>query len=339
MWGLRIFLNQQHSIMSDFKPFKQLVQERMTAMVAGHPALFIVDIPKEDLWNAYLENFDDPDEKQEHNCSCCRGFIKNYGGLVTIIDGKLQTIWDFTPHEHYAKSVRALHKLVSEAKIRNLFITKFGELGTDSNIQLLEDMSTRTWEHFSFTLPRMYVNTSHLSRESLVGVNRDNRNVFKRSLETITMDAIETVLELIAQNSLYRGDEHKKTVSDFYTQKKAFDACPNKEEFSWELSTKLHESLLKIRNTSIGTLLIDISEGKELDHAVTAFEKMMAPANYKRPNPIVTKGMVEEAEAKAASKAKAERRKEILEILAAKEGEALKAKTIDELKAELAGLE
>lgn len=45
----------------------------------------------------------------------------------------------------------------------------------------------------------------------------------------------------------------------------------------------------RIRNTAIGTLLVNISSGLELDDCVTAYERIMAPENYQRPKSIVTK--------------------------------------------------
>ena len=53
---------------------------------------------------------------------------------------------------------------------------------------------------------------------------------------------------------------------------------------------------LRIRNTAIGTLLVSLSEGMNVDAAVTAFEKVVAPANYKRPKAIFTKKMLEDAQ-------------------------------------------
>jgi hypothetical protein len=52
----------------------------------------------------------------------------------------------------------------------------------------------------------------------------------------------------------------------------------------------------KIRNHSIGVLLVDLSKGVDLDEAVRKYEAIVAPANYKRPKAIFTKKMLEDAE-------------------------------------------
>lgn len=54
----------------------------------------------------------------------------------------------------------------------------------------------------------------------------------------------------------------------------------------------------RIRNTAIGTLLVDISNGRELDESVRAYERIVAPANYQRPKTIATKKMIQAAEAR-----------------------------------------
>ena len=49
-----------------------------------------------DLFEVYLQSFEDHAERQYHNCNCCRSFIHRFGSLVTIAEDGLSfsTIYD-----------------------------------------------------------------------------------------------------------------------------------------------------------------------------------------------------------------------------------------------------
>src|SRR6478609_165413 len=264
-----------------FKDVRKSMQEAFLLLIKEQVCLFITDVDKDTLWTTYLESFA-PENKQEHNCNYCRSFIKNYGNVVAIVDNKLKTIWEFTPPDEEFTDV-----------IKNM--QRFTKNEAGNQIPLASPI---TWNHFSLELPKAFVHKGSLSIESVMGTARDAKNVFKRSLDEITLDSVETVLELIAQNSLYRGEEFKSILTDFLKHKKAYSKCPTslQDNYAWNNATKMSSASAKIRNTSIGTLLTEISEGKELDFAVTAFERMVAPTNYKRPTALITKRMIEDAE-------------------------------------------
>lgn len=155
------------------------------------------------------------------------------------------------------------------------------------------------YEHFFVDLPEICIFKECYGHtlEGDLSQFRDVRNVFKRSLDEISKEAVDTVLELIAQNSLYKGAEWKKQLTEFKNYQKEYGKLTDeqKELWIWEKSISAGAVIGKIRNHSIGTLLVNISEGMDLDLAVRKYEQIVAPVNYKRPKAIFTKKMLEDA--------------------------------------------
>lgn len=285
----------------NFSQFKLAVSKQFAKMAKG--TLFQTTTPKDALWETYLASFPPGTnpifrKRTEHDCSCCRAFIKAIGGVVAIIDGKRVSIWDIADEVDPTYKVVAenLSALVSAHPIENVFLSSEHKIGTDKNYEQILG-SAKTWEHFHVTLPNSIV-INKISIGPKLSEYRADFDVFYRSLNTITFDAIDTVLELIAQNSLYRGSEHKSNLIKFREMKTEFDSAVLKENFVWSKINHLHAPVLRIRNTSIGTLLVDLSEGMDMELAVKRFETMVAPANYKRPTALITESMIKKAKEK-----------------------------------------
>ena len=285
----------------EFKNFKEKIQKRFSEMVKDNTQLFEVNVDKDILWDTYLSSFPQGTnpifrERTEHDCSCCRQFIKSIGRVVTIKNGKLTSIWDVeTNSSIYQPVADALSELVKSSPIKDVFVSKESKFGTDFNHEII-DGKTHTWEHFFLKMPSVMIHKGYKSCEEVKGEKRDVRNVFKRSLDEISVDAIETVLELIAQGSLYRGEEWKTQLKKFLEYKKQYENIKQeneKELFAWEKSIEAGVVIGKIRNHSIGVLLTDITNNIELDKAVRSYEQIVAPLNYKRPKPIYSQKQLE----------------------------------------------
>jgi hypothetical protein len=280
-----------------FKHIKKQVLDQFDAMVATGGMLFITDANKELMWDKYLEGFSE-EERQGHNCNCCRQFIKRYGAIVVVQDNKLWTVWDFVSAvPEYENSVILLGAIVRASNIRDRFVNDTHKLGTDRNT----DIETKiTWEHFYVEAPKSY-KVDKQKKETIMSDFRQIKQVFKRSLDELTIESTEIVLDLINQGSLYRGNEFEKSVRLFHGCQLVYKDLPEdqKDNYAWSIcGNVLNPGTLAIRNTAMGTLLINLSEGMELDPAVVAWEKVMAPTNFKRPTALITKGQIESAEKK-----------------------------------------
>lgn len=295
--------------MSDFKNFRTLLQQHFNEMVKDGAPLFITNVDEDKLYDLYLDSFPvgtNPvfRKRREYDCSCCRRFVKNIGKLVSFMDGQMVTVWDFdTKSDVYQPVVDALAAYVKTCAVVNPYyvsrnMISDSKFGTEMNYEYDADhKAVRTWDHFAVEIPQRFIVNSY-DVSTKMAEWRDSANVFKRSLEELTMDAVDTVLELIAQNSLYRGKEFERSVKEFKHDKIDYDKLSVNEKlaFVWLAPTYATAAQLRIRNTAIGTLLINLSEGMDVDAAVTAFEKVVAPANYKRPKAIFTKKMLEDAQ-------------------------------------------
>lgn len=295
--------------MSDFKEFRTLLQQHFNDMVKDNP-LFITDADEDKLYDLYLDSFPTGTnevfrKRREYDCSCCRRFVKNIGKLVAFQNGNMVTVWDFDAKSpKYQPVVDALAAYVKSCTIVNPYFVSRNMIGAGNMFGIemnyeydADHKAVHTWDHFSVKIPQRFI-TSGDDVATKMAQWRDSANVFKRSLEELTMEAVDTVLELIAQNSLYRGKEFESLVRGFKLDKQFYDRLPaeKKPSYVWLAPCGMTINRLRIRNTAIGTLLVNLSEGMDVDSAVTAFEKVVAPANYKRPKAIFTKKMLEDAQ-------------------------------------------
>ena len=289
-----------------FKDFVKAIQKNLQQMSKDSSRLFTVNVDTEELYNLYLDSFPAGTneiyiERREYDCSCCRHFIRDVGNVVSIKNGELHTIWGINPvsDDKYNVVAAALDAYVKQKAVLGVFLKKEKRIGTPENREMLPTGKINKYEHFFVDLPEICIFKECYGHtlEGDLSQFRDVRNVFKRSLDEISKEAVDTVLELIAQNSLYKGAEWKKQLTEFKNYQKEYGKLTDeqKELWIWEKSISAGAVIGKIRNHSIGTLLVNISEGMDLDLAVRKYEQIVAPVNYKRPKAIFTKKMLEDA--------------------------------------------
>jgi len=287
--------------MDPFYGFVTAIQKQAEALTR-HRSLFVTGTHKDLLWETYLSSFPAGTnelykERTEHDCNSCKQFIRQFGNVVAIENNALVSVWDLEAQEApYQLVAEKLSQAVKSMPIENTFLAPFAKLGTSSNVQALENGQFLTWQHLHCELPPAFVVSGDQSIESVQGQFRDSKQVFKRAMDELTLDAGNTILELIEQNSLYRGEEFKSALTEFLTYKQKYQQLQPEQKDPWCWLHSIDNHVARIRNTALGTLLIDLSEGTDLDLAVTKFEKVMAPTNYKRPNPVFSKKMVEAAQ-------------------------------------------
>lgn len=281
--------------MGDFKEFAEKVNNQFTYM-AENTILCRTNFDSEEIITTYLRAFPEGTNpvyitNTEHDCTCCKNFIRNVGNLVGIKNGQLYTVWDIKIKGHYQVVADTIRKYVLSLPIQGIFFATEKKYGEYETKQVLENGSTIDWNHFNCKIPVTLYKGDQVGE--LAGKATTEANMLSNSLELFTYDSIKRVEELILNNSIYRGEEHLQSVKNF------------KELFlkftSYKGSTKLFglenykNPSARFKNSVIGTLVEDLSKGVDLELAVKSFETKVAPSNYKRSKSLITQGMIDSA--------------------------------------------
>ena len=290
----------------DFKLFANPVEQTFTEMAKNNDWLLLrVNIDSDKLWQAYLNAYPKEintifREREYYNANYDRYFIKCLGSVIgyNTKTQEIKTIWNVTVPEYYQTVANVLNELVLSyvelGKVESYFLTTERIAGHLSNTDNYDP--TIIWDHFYAKIPSQYL----VDKEDIGTVLGDlntNYTLAKTSIKAIGLDSLETILELIDQNSLYRGEEFESLVKSYLDFRKSLtNLSPTLVDMKcFELGIK-KGGVARFKNTVIGTLATDLSEGVELDKAVASFESKVAPTNYKRTTSLITKKMIEQAQ-------------------------------------------
>ena len=289
--------------------------------------LFRVKMSGDSVQETYINGFKegqnpifrDPNSS-EHNCNNDKNFIRRYGNVVAIDDNnEIITMFDIDVEGTiYFDTIENLKNVLKSKEIENVFFETFNELHnlpyekttkTQNNFQLgvkktfkkysqeevekfgvVNTTDVYTFNHFHVFLDTKFVDKTGNSIESIMASYRDAKNVFKRGLDEITVDVLETVIDLIKQKSILDGEAHLLKVEAFLKLKNKYN---DNDNWCWVNSYQL--PIAKFRNELIGVLCTELSQGEDLTKACQNWNKRVDPANYMKAVAPITNAQKEMA--------------------------------------------
>lgn len=305
------------------------LQEQFNRMQATGK-LFKSSLTGQQVWDLYLESFgQDPifrdPASSEHACNLCNNFIRRYANIVAIDENnQIQTIFDVEITGEYENTVQVLSKKLKTAPIQDIFLETFDELnklpyekctkqsttfqlGMDKNVKrytkeeaekfgVVKPNELRTFDHMFLRLDKQFVDMSNKSQEALQGEFRDAKNVFERAMQTISLDTLNLVKDLIKQGSLLDGTAHLFKIEAMIPLKEEYDNLSANQKSNWCWVKSYKFNLAKFRNELIGVLCTELSEGEELNKACQSWNKRVDPVNFMKTVAPITKKQIEEAQ-------------------------------------------
>lgn len=296
--------------------------------------LFRTKLTGREVWDIYINSFSkennpvfrDP-ESSVHNCNHCKNFIRRYGNIVSIDSNyNISSIFDIM-NEHvddeFKDTVKELSNKIRKSKIINVFFETFDELnslpyekcnksqedyalGTSENVKrytkaeaelygVVKPNEIRKFNHLNLRVPAEFVDKSGKSIESIQSDYRDSKNVFKRTMDEISLDTFNLVRDLILQGSLLDGTAHIHKVEKMIPFKEEYENLPKSKRDNWCWVNSYNLPFAKFRNELIGVLCSELSEGEDLNKACQSWNKRVDPANYMKATAPITQKQIDNA--------------------------------------------
>ena len=146
--------------MASFGIFAAAVRKRFEEM--SQDPLFEVAAGRDEIWDRYLTAYPEGTNpifrtRREHDCSCCRAFIRSTGTVVAIQNGALASIWDLNGlPEPFQTVAAAMAAYVKALPVKGVFLTRFTKHGTALSRELI-DGHAHEWRHFALDIPPRFI--------------------------------------------------------------------------------------------------------------------------------------------------------------------------------------
>ena len=309
--------------------FNKKIQTKFTEL-SKTGKLFRIELTNQQIWDLYLSSFSkknnpifrDPNSTSK-NCTHCKNFIHKYGNIVSVDKNyNIDTMFNITINDEFKNTTKVLSDAIKTSKITEVFLETFNnlnslpyescnksnkvfQLGVANNLKrytkeesekfgVVKPNEIRIFNHIHLFLEKDFVDTSGNSVESLMGNYRDAKNVFQRTMETISLDTLKLVKDLINQGSLLDGATHLYKIEQIIPLKEEYDNLLTKQKDNWCWVKSYKLPFAKFKNELIGVLCSELSEGKELNKACQSWNKRVNPANYMKVTAPITKKQIEE---------------------------------------------
>ena len=265
----------------------EMIRQSFTTVASSKEPLFTTNL--ENLYDIFLMNL--PEDAQQHyDCRACRNFVNRYGGIVAIDEfGNLRPVmWMFATDGFFHDAVEAIYKQVKSAKITGVFVTSEKQLGTPK---------TGVWTHMAVETPKDMILRGRLDTAYQVAAKKkEDFKMLLAAVQKYDTKTVETAVNLLRSDSMYRGEKHLGIAEWFLDLKRATSDNRRLANILWKKSATAPDGFCHISSSVFGTLMDDIDEGYDFEVIKRRYNEKMDPLKYQRPQVAPGAGNVKRAE-------------------------------------------
>lgn len=277
----------------DFDDVTRAAQRSLARNLKLHGTLFRVEAG--DLFEVYLQSFPAGDERQYHNCNCCRTFINRFGSLVVLgEDGEMTpAVWEEgeLPEGHaYREVVRRLRRAVSKGQVVDQFLWDEHQWGVEE---------AGGFSHLWLRPDPAYRHTRRdLTAGQAMAAKREDRKNLKHALDTMPPRLVERAVGMLQAGSLHRSDKVLPMAAflDGAFKKTAGKRGEQLNRMLWRLVGSAAAGWCAPRASVLGALVEDLQSGASPEVVARKHGERVDPLKYQRPTAPTSAGNVLQAE-------------------------------------------
>jgi len=263
-------------------------------------ALYRVD-PGVDLFDVFLAALP-PDDRQYHNCNCCRSFIHRFGALVTMDEvGRTDpALWMQPIHNvpsAYQRAFEAIAGRVRNGRILDQFIWDEDNWGTQE---------AGGFTHLWAKTPIEHLHTRRdLTADQLMAQRREDVRNLTRAINTMDGRALRRARDMLLAGELDRGEKMaphadwliKLQDSQVGAVHHAVGVKEVRRRLTWLAAASAPAGWCAPRSSALGKLVDDLADGKLSPVEVKRrHQDRVDPLKYQRPTAPPSAGNVLQAE-------------------------------------------
>lgn len=293
MTDIATHADHRHDHDAEYPVFAAALHDNFNSQIEGATALFRTDAA--DLFDIYLENLAGAADRQTHNCSTCKRFFEQFGGLVRI-DGNGQTIpvmWTASPETvqhlppYYLPALEALHVAVAKAKVIGVFLSSETTWGIPV---------TGDWSHLHVNPPpKLVYRHGRLTARQAMAEQRENYRQVAEYLGDVNPVHLAEAIRVFETESVDMSAKFTGPLlwlRDLQRRPKGRVG----ENLLWHAVATAPNGYCHPRSAVTHSLIEDIAAGMKFDDVKRRFNAKVGALQYQRPQAPPTAGAVKQAE-------------------------------------------
>lgn len=279
---------------SHYQVMRNSIAEYLAGFTASASAtpIFETNVDTGLLWAAYLQSFP-LEERQHHNCSCCRHFIQRFGHLVAVNpNGTLRSVtWPSLPGSNpYSHGLAAMRRIVEAARIERPFYSKERTYGTPVTGGEVE------WTHMYARPHASFIHTNRIKAPHQLAADKvQNFTIVRRALSEWPLVKLTEAKLLLETGGLAGAHNVLPGLTWLLNLATERDGGANDNQL-WADVVKASDAFCHPRSGAIGSLMDDLMSGMDVQSVKNRFAAVMNPYTYQRSSHTITAGAVNQAE-------------------------------------------